>query len=96
MRHMPSANGGQKMEIDDDVFFQIKKEVYYGTIIKIFKDKECARVRLFNSERRFLVRLDALKKMVPDDLREEHPQGDHTPSESDTSDKGVEATRGSI
>ena len=78
------------MEIDDDVFFQIKKEIYYGTIIKIFKD--CARVRLFNSERRFLVRIEALKKMVPDDLREKHPQGDHTPSESDTGDKGMEAT----
>jgi hypothetical protein len=90
MRHMPPTSGGQKMEIDDDVFFQVKKEIYYGTIIKIFKD--CARVRLFNSERRFLVRLEALKKMVPDDLREEHPQKDHTPPESDPSNKDMEAT----
>lgn len=82
------------MEIDDDVFFQVKKEIYYGTIIKVFKD--CARVRLFNSERRFLVRLEALKKMVPDDLREEHPQSDHSPTEPDPGNKGMEKTCGAI
>jgi len=72
MQPMPSTGGVEKFELDDDVFFSTgKNQTYYGTIIKIVNEGQYARVRLFNSERRFLVRFDALKKMILD--TESHP-----------------------
>lgn len=65
MSDMPPA--GIEFKVDDDVFFQFsKKQTLYGTIVQVVAEKGYARVRLFNSERIFKVRLDALKLLTPD------------------------------
>ena len=68
MSTVPPESGFEAgFAIDDDILFEVKPgQTLYGTIVKIIPEKRYARVRIFNSQRTFLVRLEALKYLTPD------------------------------